>query len=121
LDLTGVHQLMDVGGGSGVVSIALLRKYPDLAATVIDIENVCIAGREIAGENSLSERITYHPANFTQDDLPGGFDMIMLCDVGVFGEEFFLRLWKSLNPGGRLVIVFHILVCFCQSNKLCKP
>lgn len=107
LDLTGVRRLMDVGGGSGVVSMALLRKHPGLTATVVDMENVCIAGREIAVENSLSDRMTYHPADLQRDDFPGGFDMVMLCDVGIFGEAIFRRLRASLNQGGRLVMVDH--------------
>lgn len=107
LDLSGVQRLMDAGGGSGVVSMALLRKYPDLTATVIDIENVCIAGRELAKENSLEERIIYMPADLEKDQLPCGFDMILLCDVGIFGEALFRRFWDSLNQGGRLVIVHH--------------
>ena len=107
LDMTGVRRLMDVGGGSGVVSMALLRKHPGLTAIVVDMENVCIAGREIAEENSLSDRIAYRPADLSKDDFPGGFDMVMLCDVGVFGEELFRMLWTSLKEAGRLVIVFH--------------
>jgi cyclopropane fatty-acyl-phospholipid synthase-like methyltransferase len=107
LDMTGVRRLMDVGGGSGVVSLALLRKYPDLTATVVDIENVCIAGREIAKENSLSDRITYQPVEFDDAEFPGGFDMILECDVSAHDEAFFRKLWASLNPGGRLVIVDH--------------
>jgi 2-hydroxy-4-(methylsulfanyl)butanoate S-methyltransferase len=66
LDLTGVHRLMDVGGGSGVVSMALLRKYPELTVTVMDIENACISGGEIAAENSLSNRITYRPLDLVE-------------------------------------------------------
>lgn len=105
LDLSGVSRLLDLGGGSGVVSMALLRKYPDLTVTVADIENVCIAGREIAAENSLSDRITYCPVDFLQEDLPPGFDMLLQCDVSLFGEELYRRLYTCLNPGGRLVIV----------------
>jgi predicted O-methyltransferase YrrM len=104
LDLTGVHRLMDVGGGSGVVSMALLRKYPDLTATVLDIENVCTAGREIAAEASLSDRISYCPVDFKHEELLGGFDMILQCDVSVFDQGLYRRMYASLNPGGRLVM-----------------
>jgi hypothetical protein len=107
LDLTGVRRLMDLGGNSGVVSMALLRKSPGLTATVVDIENVCIAGREIAEQNSFSDRITYYPAEFNKDAFPGGFDMIIECDVSIFGAELFRKLRASLNQGGRLVIVDH--------------
>jgi len=108
LDLTGVQHIMDLGGGSGVISMALLRKYPGLHATVVDIENVCIAGREIAIEQGLADRISYHPAEFEQDEFPTGFDMILKCDVSVFAEWLFKKLWHSLKPGGRLVFVEHI-------------
>jgi len=87
--------------------MALLRKHPDLKATVVDIENVCVAGREIAEENSLVDRITYLPGDLKEGPFPGGFDMMMLCDVGVFGEALYRRLHASLNSGGRLGIVFH--------------
>jgi SAM-dependent methyltransferase len=105
LDLRGVRSLLDLGGGSGVVSFALLRKQPDLTSVVVDVENVCQVGREIASENNLEKRITYLAADLLQDDLPTGFDMVMLCDVGVFSEILFRRIYDVLNPKGRLVIV----------------
>jgi cyclopropane fatty-acyl-phospholipid synthase-like methyltransferase len=105
LDLRGVRSLLDLGGGSGVVSFALLRKQPDLISVVVDIENVCQAGQNIAAENKVEKRITYLAADFLQDDLPTGFDMVMLCDVGSFSEMLFHRIYYVLNPKGRLVIV----------------
>lgn len=107
LDMTGVSRLMDAGGGSGVESIALLRKYADLTSTVIDIENVCVEGRKIAAEEGLSDRLQFLAMDLTRDDLPGGFDMVLVCDVGLFGEDFYRRLWQSLKKDGRLVIVSH--------------
>jgi hypothetical protein len=41
LDLQGIKSLLDLGGGSGVVSFALLRKKHDLNSVVVDVENVC--------------------------------------------------------------------------------
>jgi hypothetical protein len=64
LDLRGIKSLLDLGGGSGVVSFALLRKQHDLTSVVVDVENVCQAGREIALENKLEKRITYLAAVF---------------------------------------------------------
>ncbi len=105
LDLRGVKLFLDLGGGSGVVSFALLRKQDDLTSVVVDVENVCQAGREIASENKLEKRITYLAADFLKDDLPTGFDMVMLCDVGSFSEILFRRIYNVLNPKGHLVIV----------------
>jgi demethylspheroidene O-methyltransferase len=105
LDLKGVKRLMDLGGGSGVVSLALARAYPELTAVVVDITNVCAVGREIAVENSLDERVSYHAIDFSRDDLPAGFDVVLECDVNIYTEELFQKVRKSLNPGGRFIIV----------------
>lgn len=107
LDLGDVQRMMDLGGGSGVVSMALLRKYPALTATVVDIEHVCVAGREIAAGEGLSGRISYYPAEFATGELPGGFDLVLQCDVGVFGLAMFRKIYASLHPGGRLIFVEH--------------
>jgi hypothetical protein len=57
VDIPG-PQTVFLGGGSGVVSFALLRRHHDLTAVVMDVENVCQTGREIASENKLEKRIT---------------------------------------------------------------
>jgi len=105
INLSGVQSLLDLGGGSGVVSLALLRKKDDLTSVVVDFENICQAGRKIASENKLEKRITYLTADFLKDNLPTGFDMVMLCDVGSFSEPLFRNIHNVLNPKGRLVIV----------------
>ena len=105
LDTQGVKRLMDLGGGSGVVSFALLRKQPEMTSVVVDVEYVCRAGRKIAAENALEERITYLAADYMQDDLPGGFDLVTFCDAGPYREDLFRKIHEALNPDGRLVIV----------------
>lgn len=107
IDMTGVKRMMDVGGGSGIVSILLAQKYSDLTSVVVELENVCIEGRRIVEENHLSERITFHGANFLIDEMPKGFDLVLHYDIGVFGKELFCKFRESLNPGGRIVVVFH--------------
>ena len=104
IDMAGVGRMVDVGGGSGVVSMALARQHSALAATVVDLATVCDAGRELAIENGLENRVTYHAADFQRDDLPGGFDLALMCDVGVYGPAVFGRIGAALNRHGRLVV-----------------
>ena len=105
LNMDGVDRMMDLGGGSGVMSMALLRRYPNLSAVVVDIPNVCVAGRELAREYGLEGRISYQPADFIEDDLPSGFDLVLECDVAEYEVQFLRKLWRALRPGGRLVII----------------
>lgn len=105
LDMTDVTRIMDLGGGSGVISMALLRRHPHLTATVVDIPSVCSAGREIAAEQSLGHRISYHATDFLRDELPSGFDMVLECDVDVYSEALFRKVYNALKPGGRFIVV----------------
>ncbi len=102
----GVDRILDVGGGSGVVSLALLRRHPQARAVVVDLDNVCVAGREIAADHATHDRIEYRALDFLADDLPSGFDLVVYCDVGEFDEQVLHKLRSSLDPGGRLVIVY---------------
>jgi cyclopropane fatty-acyl-phospholipid synthase-like methyltransferase len=108
LDLTGVEHMMDLGGNSGVISMALLQKYPTLKSTIVDIENVCAAGREIVAEQGFSDRITYFPAEFVDDEFPSGFDLVLQCDVAVYGDDLLKKLNQSLKPGGQLIFIDHL-------------
>jgi len=109
LDMSGVERLLDLGGGSGVVSLALLRQYPQLSAVVADIPSVCEAGREIAAEQAMEQRITYHAVDYVQEDLPAGFDMVLQCDAGPYSEALFQKIRAVLNSEGRLIIVDHFV------------
>jgi len=105
LDLRGVRRFMDLGGGSGVVALALLRRWPALSVTVVDIDTVCRAGREIAAELGMGARLAFHAADFMRDALPAGFDAVIECDVGVYDVALFAKVRRALVPGGRFLIV----------------
>jgi SAM-dependent methyltransferase len=104
LDARGVTRMLDLGGGSGVLSLALARRNPGLAAVVVDIPAVCEAGREIAEASGLADRVTYQPADILRDQLPGPFNLAVMCDVGVYSERLFRRVEAAMDRGGRLVI-----------------
>lgn len=105
LDMAGVHRMMDLGGGSGVVSLALLERCPQLVSVVVDVEHVCSAGRTIAVGTSVADRITYFPADFLRDELPAGFDLALECNVGIYELSLFRKVYTALNANGRMVLV----------------
>lgn len=104
LDLTGVRRLLDLGGGSGVVSLALLRQNPALHVVVADLPTVCAEGRRIARENGLEDRMTFWEGDLLAGELPLGFGAVLECDVGVYDPGLFAAVGAALEPGGRFFV-----------------
>jgi ubiquinone/menaquinone biosynthesis C-methylase UbiE len=57
LDLNGVKHLVDVAGGSGIYSLALLEKNPDLEITLVDLPEVLNIARELADSHPVKSRL----------------------------------------------------------------
>lgn len=108
LKTDGMTRILDLGGGSGVVSLALLEKNAELEAVVVDVENVCRAGRDIADGTPERNRIRYHPADLLKDPLPRNFDLALLCDVSIYEKKFLEKVKSCLTPSGEIVIIANI-------------
>ncbi len=104
LDLSRRRALLDVGGGSGVMSIALAKKNPQLRATILDIRPVCKVAAGIIRRAGLGKRVNTLPGNI-HDRLPEGYDVIMMCDIGPISERLLRSVYRSLPPGGMLALV----------------
>lgn len=57
LDLSGVSHLVDVAGGTGIYSLALLEKNPDLEITLVDLPEVLNIAREVAAASPHKNRL----------------------------------------------------------------
>lgn len=111
LDLTDYHSVLDVGGGSGVMSIALVRKYKHLKACVLDIEAVVSVARKIIRREKLTRRIDTCVGDMTKH-IPGGYDVIMFCDAEPGDIETLKKVYASLPDGGLVVLVEN----FCSED-----
>lgn len=105
LDLRASRRLLDLGGGSGVVSLALLRRHPRLTAIVVDLPNVCAAGREIIDAFPERDRLAFHPADLLRDALPAGCDAVLQCDLGRIDDRLLSRASALLREGDRFVLI----------------
>ena len=104
VDLRPCHALLDVGGGSGVMSIALVKKNPHLRARVLDIEPVCRVARQVIRREGLARRISALPGDM-YGDFPAGYDVILLCDIGPISNRLIKTAHAGLPEGGLLLIV----------------
>jgi cyclopropane fatty-acyl-phospholipid synthase-like methyltransferase len=104
LDLKDKKAILDVGGGSGVMAMALVEKNPHVEACVMDIESVCRITKENIKNAGLTRLMSVLPGDF-RDGLPSGFDVIMCCDIGRVPREIVEEAYRRLPLGGMIVLV----------------
>lgn len=102
LDLSGYQSLLDVGGGSGVMSIALARAHPHLSGCILDFKFVCQAAERIIQRERMSHRITTMVGDMNHA-IPEGFDVIMFWDIGHIDTRVMKMAHTSLPDGGMVV------------------
>lgn len=100
------RHVLDLGGSHALYSVALLRRHPELHATIVDLPQ---ALRSAAIEEDLRSRVTLRPASFLEGELGVGYDIVLLFNIihGLSDEEtagLLKRAAAALNPGGIVVI-----------------
>ena len=109
VDLGGVERLLDGGGGSAAISIALARENPGLECVVWDIPSVCPLAEEYVADAGLSERISAQPGDMFGQPYPEGFDAVLLSQIlhdwgFEKGEALVRKAFEALTSGGRLLV-----------------
>ncbi len=109
VDLAGARRFLDVGGGSGAYTHAVLRRYPDLCATILDFPETLETARRYAAEAGLAGRIEHLGGNAITTAWPGGQDAVLMsyvwsavgaADIPVLAR----RAFEALSPGGTVLI-----------------
>ena len=108
VDLSGRSDLIDIGCGSGIYSVELCRRNPDLRATLLDGPRVLEVAEEIVAANGLSERIKTRHGDMLRDSYGEDRDAILMSDVlyveSRSSKGMLLEAHRALAPGGLLVI-----------------
>ncbi|MFG0295539.1 MAG: methyltransferase [Maioricimonas sp. JB045] len=108
LDLQNVRTLLDVGGGTGIYSLALLRANPHLRAVVMDRPEVLKVAEEFAGDSGVENRIEFLPGDMFTDELPQA-DAVLLSNILHDWDvpecrQLVSRCAAALPESGRLLI-----------------
>lgn len=110
VSLEGRKLLLDLGGGPGTYAVAFARANPSLRVIVVDLPDVCHAGRDLVAEEvDVADRVSYHAADLEAGMLPQGADCAFLSHVIHSMDDdqvraLFVKVRETLTPDGMLVV-----------------
>jgi predicted O-methyltransferase YrrM len=114
IDLEGRQHLLDLGGGPGTYAIHFCLANPRLRATVYDLPTTQPFARQTIDRFDLSDRITFKPGDYVEEDLTGTYDVAWLSHI-LHGEGpevckgVITKVVSALEPGGLILIHDFIL------------
>ena len=108
-DFSGRRSLLDVGGGPGTYSIALVQQTPTLRSTILDLPGVLEITREIVDSHGCTDRITLRPGSYLTAEFGDGFDAVLLSGMmhresGATCRMLLDKSFRALDSGGMVVV-----------------
>jgi ubiquinone/menaquinone biosynthesis C-methylase UbiE len=105
-----VGRLLDLGGGPGSYSAAILRKDKKASATLFDRKTTLEVARKILASSRVFSRFDFLEGDIFQTDYGKAFDTIFLSNVlHIYNSKENKTLFKKINralvPGGRFILV----------------
>ncbi|MGD9081716.1 MAG: methyltransferase [Desulfobacterales bacterium] len=108
-DFSSYRTLLDVGGGSGGLAIAVTDAIPNIQTTVVELSTVTPVTQHFIDEAGAGDRIKVIAADVVHDELPGLYDAaVMTAFLQVLSPNDARRALKNvsrvMNPGGKIYI-----------------
>jgi 3-hydroxy-5-methyl-1-naphthoate 3-O-methyltransferase len=108
------RSLVDVGGGSGGLAIAMAEAWPNLTITIADLPAITPVAQRYADEAGFAARIKVYPTNVVSDPLSGSYDAAVMR--GLFPvltpdqiRSALAHVYSALKPGSPIYVVGWIL------------
>ena len=108
LELHRAKRMLDVGSGTGSVTIQAARTYPELEVVAVERNEDAVALTQENIQHFGCDNVCLHQG-LAPIELDGSFDAIFVGGTGGNMQEIFDWCAQLMEPGGRLVLNFILL------------
>ncbi|MGE0547059.1 MAG: methyltransferase [Kofleriaceae bacterium] len=104
------RNILDIGCGSGVWSLAIAERFPDARVTGLDLPAVLEAFHSRARMVGVADRTSTIAGDVHAVDIPRAFDLVVIANVLRIeapdrARAIVRRAARALEPGGELLVV----------------
>ena len=122
-DFSAHARLLDLGGGTGAMSIVICRAHDRLSAIVYDTPQVARLAETFVRDSGVGDRVEVRAGDLTSDPLPEGFDVALLANVlSMLDEETARKLLGRLHarlPAGGVILLSGWILDDSRTEPLC--
>lgn len=97
-------KMLDLGGGPGIIGIAIVGAHPSMKGVIFDRPAVAEVAESFIKEYKMENRIEVLSGDFKHDSIGDGYDLIWASSVLNFVQDnidpFMKKIFDALNPGG---------------------
>jgi SAM-dependent methyltransferase len=112
-EFNSFRTMLDLGGGPGINSIAILSKNLNLKGTVFDRNSIVKIAQNIINDYGMTERLAVMGGDYLNDPIGSGYDLILISDTLYYEQDRIERVIKKaydvLNPNGVLFTIHGVL------------
>jgi hypothetical protein len=104
------RRLLDIGGGTGSWSIAIVEEHPQLEAAIFELPAVAEVAKKRIAEAGLESRIDVVSGDAMAGALPSGYDLFLLANLIHYwspdqNRELLRRVRDAAEAESRLLVV----------------
>ncbi len=105
------RKMLDLGGGPGLVGIAIVASHPDMKGVIFDRPAIIKVAETFIKEYGMEERMDVLAGDYNGDSIGDGYDLIWASNTLNFArhnlDSLMKNIYDALNPGG-------VFISFCE-------
>ncbi|NQE05638.1 hypothetical protein C5S32_07195 [ANME-1 cluster archaeon GoMg1] len=110
-EFTSFEKMLDLGGGPGLVGIAIVASHPRMKGVIFDRPAIIKVAETFIKDYEMEERMDVLAGDYNCDSISEGYDLIWASNALNFArhdlDSLMKKIYDALNPGG-------VFISFCE-------
>jgi predicted O-methyltransferase YrrM len=114
------QKMLDLGGGPGLIGMAIVDAHPKMKGVIFDLPPVVKETKKFIKEYEMEDRMDVIGGDFNLDSIGEGYDLVWASGVLQFVDDIdsvVKKVYDALKPNG----VFVSVMPFGQTHERTKP